>query len=169
MLFIFSSHYGPKTVVSVGGGQWGSQQTSRDRILKDAIPGELLLRTRWRSLHTSRRRSLHTSRQVRFMSLCATRDLMKYINAHIPQRHALLLLLVLILLPAWTHEQRKWRGVFERKTGVPMGIPQKERKETERREDGSAGRGGGCSGWRQTVSRRQGEEEWILIISYVGK
>lgn len=30
-------------MVSVGGGQWGNQQTSRDRILKDAIPGELLL------------------------------------------------------------------------------------------------------------------------------
>lgn len=40
-----------------------------------------------------------------------------------------------------------------------MGIPHKERKEMERREDGSAGRGGGCSGWRQTVSQRQGEEE----------
>lgn len=32
-------------MVSVGGGQWGSQQTSRDGILKDAIPGELLLGT----------------------------------------------------------------------------------------------------------------------------
>lgn len=93
------------------------------------------------------------------MSLSATSVLMKYINAHFPQRRALLLLLVLILLPAWTHEGRKRRGVFERKTGVPMGIPHKERKETERREDGSAGRGGGCSGWRQTVRRRQGEEE----------
>lgn len=92
------------------------------------------------------------------MSLSATSVLMKYINAHFPQRRALLLL-VLILLPAWTHEGRKRRGVFERKTGVPMGIPHKERKETERREDGSAGRGGGCSGWRQTVRRRQGEEE----------
>lgn len=30
-------------MVSVGGGQWGSQQTSRDRILEDPIPGELLL------------------------------------------------------------------------------------------------------------------------------
>lgn len=40
-----------------------------------------------------------------------------------------------------------------------MGIPHKERKEMERREDGSVGRGGGFSGWRQTVSQRQGEEE----------
>lgn len=85
------------------------------------------------------------------MSLCATSVLMKYINAHIPQRRALLLL-VLILLPAWTHEGRKRRGVFERKTGVPMGIPHKERKEMERREDGSAGRGGGCSGWRMNIN-----------------
>lgn len=93
------------------------------------------------------------------MSPCATSVLMKYINAHIPPRRALLLLFVLILLPAWTHEGRKRRGVFERKTGVPMGIPHKERKEMERREDGSVGRGGGFSGWRQTVSQRQGEEE----------
>lgn len=39
-----------------------------------------------------------------------------------------------------------------------MGIPHKERKEMERREDRSVGRGG-YSEWRQTVSQRQGEEE----------
>lgn len=26
-----------------GGGQWSNQQTSRDKILKDAIPGDLLV------------------------------------------------------------------------------------------------------------------------------
>lgn len=76
-----------------------------------------------------RQQSLRTSREVLFRSFCATSILMKYINAHIPQHLALLLLLFLILLPARTHEGRKsGRGVFERKTGVPMGIPDKERK-----------------------------------------
>lgn len=54
-----------------------------------------------------RRQSLHTSREVLFRSFCATSILMKYINAHIPQHLALLLLRFLILLPAWTHEGRK--------------------------------------------------------------
>lgn len=67
----------------------------------------------WRALDTA---FAHQER-----SFSATSTLMKYINAHIPLQHLPLLLRFLILLPAWTHEER--RGVFERKTGVPMGIP----------------------------------------------
>lgn len=123
-------------MVSVGRGQWGNQQTSRDKILKEAIPGELLV--------GNPAAELHTSRQVRFMSLCATSVLMKYINAHIPQRRSLLLLLVLILLPAWTHEGRKRRGVFERKKkGSPWGSRIKKGRGKERK-----------GGWKCREGRR---------------
>lgn len=154
MLFISSSLSGPNRLVSVEEDNSSGRlraasrpQPSRDITLKYAIPGELLL---W----IPKAEASHIKRGAVFRSLCATTTLMKYINAHIPQHLALLLLLFLILLPAWTHEGRKWRGVFERKTGVPMGILHKERKGMERREDGSVGNGG--SEWRQTVSQRQG-------------
>lgn len=135
--------------------------------------GDIALKTLFLENYFSgyRRQSLRTSREVLFRSFCATSILMRYINAHIPHHPTLLLLLILILLPAWTHEGRKsGEAYLKEKQESPWGSRIKKGKERNGRERGwEWGWGGGfrmeadLDGEPKTRSRRMNIDNILSV------